>query len=187
MRRTLLALCAVGSAAYATTLLALDLNALTTQADVVVRGRVVRVAARWTKDHARIVTDTELAVTETWKGAPTRHLTVMQPGGEVGDLGQLVEGVAKFKVGEEVVLFLEARGDRFTVAGMAQGRFLIESPTNGQPSIARQDQCDDLYLLSQRTRQAVSPAPLALTVEALKQQVVVLAPSAPPPATRVVP
>jgi hypothetical protein len=162
---------------WATTLLSLDVAGLARSSDVVVRGKVVSVAPRWTKDHGRIITDTEVDVTEAWKGAPSKRITVMQPGGEIGEVGQRVEGVATFKPGEEVVVFLEARGDRFTMAGMAQGRFVVERSSDGTASFARQDQCADLYLVEAATRQAVSPAPLALSVDALKKQVLALAPA----------
>lgn len=74
--------------AQATTLLALDLDRLTSASDVVVRASVVRVQARWTSDHARIVSDVELQVHEAWKGAPARRVVVVLPGGAVGEVGQ---------------------------------------------------------------------------------------------------
>jgi hypothetical protein len=179
MKRAVLLLCAVGSVASATTLLALDVDALTSSSDAVVRGRVVSATPRWTRDHLRIVTDTVVEVSETWRGAASGRITVMQPGGEVGEVGQRVESVATFKPGEEVVLFLEARGDRFTVAGLAQGRFVVERSSDGAATFARQDQCGDLELRDRATGQAVGAAPVALTVEALKRRVLRLAPAEP--------
>ncbi len=165
--------------ALATTMLSLSVDGLATGADSVVRGKVVSVVPRWTMDHARIITDTTIEVSETWKGAATRQVVVMQPGGEIGDVGQHVEGIARFSPGEEVVLFLEARGaERFTVAGMAQGRFRVEKQSDGTMQ-ARQDQCGDLYTVDAATRQPVSRPPISLPVEALKQRVRVLIPSTP--------
>jgi hypothetical protein len=129
------------------------------------------VTPRWTRDGGRIVTDVELTVAETWKGAVPRTVVVMQPGGEVGELAQYVEGAATFAVGEEVVLFLEARGTRYTVAGMAQGRLKVERGASGTSASARQDQCAQLRLLDPGTGGEVAPAPLALTVDALRARV----------------
>jgi len=161
----------MAGSAQATTMLALDLDALAGSADAVVRARVVKVTPRWTRDGGRIVTDVELAVTETWKGGVARTIVVMQPGGVVGDLGQHVEGAATFAPGEEVVLFLEARGDRFTVSGMAQGRFKVEASSDGTAVYARQDQAGALRLLDPATRQEVAQAPLSLSLPAMRKQV----------------
>src|SRR5689334_5284575 len=112
--------------AHATTLLALDVPALTKGSSAVVRATVRSVDARWTKDGGRIMTDVVLEVSEPWKGTPGKQVTVMQPGGVVGDVGQLVHGTAKFTVGEDVVVFLEPRGDRYLLTGMLQGKFRVE-------------------------------------------------------------
>jgi hypothetical protein len=165
--------------AFATTMLSLNVDGLATAADSVVRGKVVSVVPRWTQDHARIITDTTIEVSETWKGAASKQVVVMQPGGEIGEVGQHVEGIAQFTPGEDVVLFLEARGtERFTVAGMAQGRFRVERLSDGTTQ-ARQDQCGDLYLVDSATKQPVSRPPLAMPIETLKQRVRVLLPAEP--------
>ncbi len=81
------------SLAAATTLLALDVPALTKGSALVVRATVRSVEARWTKDGGRIMTDAVLDVTETWKGAPTKQVTVMQPGGIVGEVVHIKEAI----------------------------------------------------------------------------------------------
>jgi hypothetical protein len=96
--------------ALASTVVAMDVPTVTKAADVVVLGVVRQSVPRWTRDRTRIITDTEIEVAETWKGASRARIVVMQPGGVVGDVGQKVEGVATFAEGERVVLFLEARG-----------------------------------------------------------------------------
>lgn len=162
----------LAAGAHATTLLALDLDTLAGTADAVVRAQVVKVSSRWTRDGGRIVTDVELRVAEAWKGGVERTIVVMQPGGVVGDLGQHVEGAATFAPGEEVVLFLEARGGRFTVAGMAQGRFKVEAGSDGAAATARQDQAGQARLIDPATGREVAPAPLTLPLAAMKQRVV---------------
>jgi hypothetical protein len=157
--------------ATATTMLALDLVGLTRTADTVVRGRVVSSQARWSANHSRIITDTTIEVTDTLKGHGTKTVVVMQPGGEVGEVGQHVEGVARFQKDEEVVVFLEARGtERFTLSGMAQGRFKVERAADGTVR-ARQDQCADLYLVDRDSRQPTSRAPIDLPLEDLRQRI----------------
>lgn len=170
--RTLLLL-AVLTAAWgnATTLLALDVPALTKGSAVVVRATVRSVEARWTKDGGRIMTDAVLDVTEPWKGAPARQIIVMQPGGVVGEIGQLVHGTVRFTVGEDVVVFLEPRGDRYLLTGMLQGKFKVETSSDGKAVFARQELEGDALLVDPATRQAVAPAAVVLPIDKLRAQV----------------
>lgn len=167
--------------AQATTMEARDVEALTRESQLVVRARVLTGQARWTADRARIVTDTEVEVLETWKGEARRSLVVMQPGGVVGDLGQRVAGAATFTPGEEVVLFLEARGGAFTVSAMSQGVFRVEA------GHARRDFGGALVVDPVTHRPVTKPEP-ALDVATLEARVraAARAPAsdANPPATR---
>lgn len=190
MKRLSLALTVLAATlASATTMLALDVTGLTYASDAVVRGTIVSVEPHWSGDNARIFTDAEVQVTEVWKGPSTlKTLTAMQPGGELGDVGQRVHGVATFAPGEEVVLFLEKRGPRFTITGMAQGKFRIEG------GVASAAPNSELALLDPATHQPVSRPPLSMPLETLKAQVkaaVLQAPVEPKnpkvPGTRVTP
>ncbi|MHB8873799.1 MAG: hypothetical protein ACYC8T_08955, partial [Myxococcaceae bacterium] len=126
-----------GTAAGATTLLAMDVPALARGADAIVRGSVVGVTSRWTGDHQRIVTEVQIEVADRLKGTAPQIVTVVQPGGVVGDIGQRVSGLASFAEGEEVVVFLERRaGGTFLVEGMAQGKFRVERSSDGKAAYA---------------------------------------------------
>ncbi len=81
-----------GLPAAATTMLRIDLPELAQSADTVVHGTVRRVESRWSGDKRRIVTDVEIEVTESLKGQPGSTVLVVQPGGQVGDIGQMVHG-----------------------------------------------------------------------------------------------
>lgn len=161
--------------AHATTLIALDVPALTKGSDRVVRGTVKSVAPRWTQDGARIMTDAVIEVRETWKGAPKDTVTVMQQGGVIGEVGQLVHGTIPFRAGDEVVLFLEQRGARFLITGMMQGVFRVEGAD------ARQALEGDALFLDAATRQPVQPPSLTLPLSALRAQVAATLPGAPQP------
>ncbi len=167
MKRLTLALFALAATfASATTMLALDVTGLTWASDAVVRGTIVSVEPHWSGDNARIFTDAEVQVTEVWKGASTiKTLTAMQPGGEIGDVGQRIHGVATFTPGEDVVLFLEKRGPRYTVTGMTQGKFRIEA------GVASTAPDTELSLLDPATHQPVSRPPLSMPLDTLKAQV----------------
>ncbi len=166
----LLALLGVG-VAQATTLLSLDVAGLTKSSTVIVRATVRSVASRWTKDGGRIMTDAVMDVSETWKGPPSTELVVMQPGGIVGDVGQIVHGTVKFAPGDEVVVFLEPRGDRFLLTGMVQGRFKVERSSDGKATFARQELEGEALFLDPATHQPVAPGGVTLPIDVLRAQV----------------
>ncbi len=169
-RRAAMGLVAVlATSAQATTVLALDLPRLTHASDAVVHAKVERVEARWSTDHSRIVTDVELVVVEPLKGTPGARVVLRQPGGNLGRVGQRVEGAPVFVPGEEVVVFLEAQGPDFTVTGLSQGKFRVERATADAP-LALQSMGEALYL-DPITAEQVSPVPLALPLEVLKARI----------------
>lgn len=151
--------------AFATTLLKLDLPALTKTSASIVRGSVKSSRASWNADHTRISTSIVITVRETWKGEPATEITVTQEGGVVGDVGQLVHGTVVFKTGDEVVLFLEEHGPRFILTGMVQGVFRVEGKT------ATQAVENDAFMIDPMTRQPVAPAALSMSVDELALQV----------------
>lgn len=167
----LLAMLFAAAVAQATTLLALDVPSLTKASSAVVRATVRSNATRWTNDGGRIMTDTVLEVTESWKGTPGKYITVMQPGGVIGDIGQIVHGTVKFTPGEDVVLFLEPRGDNFLLTGMMQGKFWVEATSSGKTSYVHQSTEAQAALVDPLSRQRVHPEALVLPIEKLRSQV----------------
>jgi hypothetical protein len=106
--------------AMASLLRALDLAALTADADRIVVADVLSTRATWDGAHRTIFTTVEIAVRESWKGdAPAgRQLTLRQLGGTVGDIELTVRGMPVFTTGERSLLFLR----RSQVVGMSQGK-----------------------------------------------------------------
>lgn len=161
----------VAPVALATTLLKADVATLTRGSSAVVVGKVVGSSSRFTEDKARIITDTEIAVTQTIKGEVPARVTVMQPGGEVGDVGQKVAGTARFSDGEEVVLFLEKRGARFFVTGLAQGKFTVQRSSDGKSAWALPPAGLDAELIDPVTRQPTRPDGKPVLLETLIAQI----------------
>jgi hypothetical protein len=112
--------------AAAATFVATSVEQAARASDAVVRGKVVSKAARMTADGSGIVTDVEIVVASAWKGAPDSTVRVTVRGGEVGSLGMKVDASPSFQEGEEVVVFLARRGERWHVAGHALGKFRVE-------------------------------------------------------------
>lgn len=109
-------------------------NDLTNRADVVVVGRVSKVQSAWTSDRTRIVTNVSLAVDQQLKGEGTGGtLSLVTLGGEVDGVGEWYSHSARFKQGEEVVVFAKKdMNGRFRVASGAQGKFpVLRDPEKG--------------------------------------------------------
>lgn len=139
--------------ALATTLLQLSIATLSQRAGLIVQGTVTGHVSRWSGDRARIVTDVTVAVTDTLKGTAPSTVTVTQLGGEVGDVGQRVDGVATFHDGEEVIVFLEAYGPTYQLVGMAQGKLAVQRSTDGKVAFAIPDPGAAALLLDPVTRE----------------------------------
>jgi hypothetical protein len=130
----------LAAAASATIITFETLDDMARRVPVIVRGRVARSVAAWDADRSRIWTWTELVVTDSLKGEVKGVVLVKQPGGEVGPMGQAVAGAAKFREGEECVLFLEgAPGEpgTFSVSGLSAGKVSF-TEWQGQPAAVRQ-------------------------------------------------
>jgi hypothetical protein len=153
----------------ATTMLRIELSELAQTADTVVHGTVRRMESRWSGDRTRIVTDVEIQVSETLKGQAGSTVVVIQPGGRVGDIGQVVHGLASFTEGEEVVVFLERRGaSAFRVTGMAQGKYQVRRSADERSVLAVPENTGDTLLLDPATRQPTATAQRTLTLDELK-------------------
>jgi hypothetical protein len=125
--RWLLVCLALAVEAQAAVVGASELEALARAAQVVVRGKVLSVEARWDEKHRAIHTYARVEVVERLKGGGSTVVEVRQPGGVVGPLGQHVAGAAAFRVGEETVLFLEPVGSNvFTLTALSAGKVLLE-------------------------------------------------------------
>jgi hypothetical protein len=159
----------LGLPAAATTMLRIDLTELAQTADTVVHGTVRRMESRWSGDHRRIITDVELEVSETLKGQAGSTVLLIQPGGRVGDIGQVVHGLASFSEGEEVVVFLERHGsEAFKVKAMAQGKYQVRRSADSKTVLAVPQDTGDSLLLDPATRKPAASEQKTLTLEELK-------------------
>lgn len=163
--------CALAGPVGATTVLRMEVAELSKEADVVVRGKVASMQSRWTEDKRRIVTEITIEVAEALKGTPGKTVTIVQPGGVVGDIGQKAHGMPEFEKDSEVVVFLEQRGDKvFSVVGLAQGLFKVDRSTDGKGIYVTPAEVDAI-VLDPTTRTQVPPRTTSLTLDSLKQTV----------------
>jgi len=123
--------------ATATTVFDLTLSEMVEASSYVVHAVVQRTEVKnlGSDEAPRIVTDTTFNVVRVLKGTANGPTFVLsQVGGTWGGETLAIVGAPSFVEGEEVILFLEWRGDRFAVCGMKQGVYRI-----GPDQVARRD------------------------------------------------
>lgn len=110
--------------------------------DVIIRGRVTRVAAGSDPRVHALYTYVTLDVTDVIKGAVRdRSITIKQLGGKLGSSALVIAGQPTFATDEDVIVFLEIRPRDHTLSTTAlwQGKFTV-TPDGASGGIAsRQD------------------------------------------------
>ena len=120
--------------AGATSAIRLTPEELAKRANRVGEGEVVSVESEWSADGKRIISRVRLRMEANWKGEG-EEVEIVVPGGTVGELTQIVQGMPAFEEGEKVVVFLEKPAPQpgFRVVGLAQGKFRVaEVPEQGR-------------------------------------------------------
>ena len=104
---------------------------LAEHASLVIRGVVLSKTVK--KDSVKgIVTEIELQVRETWKGSSRgKSITIVQPGGILGEQRVVTSSEANYKIDEDVVLFLAAREDgKYLTVSAGNGKFHVDSSSS---------------------------------------------------------
>ncbi len=84
----------------------------------------------------RIVTYTRVRVDTAVAGALPQDVWVRSLGGNIGRIGQSVEGEPSFADGQSSLVFLRARDTGFEVTARAQGQFAITASEGKEPRLA---------------------------------------------------
>ena len=133
---------------------------LTDQADVVAVGKVSALTSDWNADRTRIHTRVRIDVREFLKGGgPDQSLTVLTAGGEVGDVGEIYSGMARFRSNEEVVVFARTkRAQDHELVGGEQGKVHVsEDMATGVKTVPRGIRLDDFRSEVKSAAQADRP------------------------------
>jgi len=123
---------AVASPVMAGMMQPVPVEALATNAEVVIHGKVIGKTVQRDPE-GRIYTRVQLEITEVWKGNVSPEFTIVHGGGRIGNEESRASIQVSYEIGEEVVAFLRRnhRGEGVTV-GMVQGKFHVESePSTG--------------------------------------------------------
>jgi hypothetical protein len=121
---------------------ALSLEDMVAQSDVIAIGNCVETKSVWTD--GTLVTLATVSVSESLKGAESGNLTVVLPGG--ADVNRKIPiamsypGAPRLTPGEDVFLFLTPDTDSgmgYNVTGFSQGKFSIVNDEDGVPVVSR--------------------------------------------------
>lgn len=134
---------AVTVPARATVMVEVSLDDMVRGADAIVRGTITRTGVRMQIEdgHMEPYSVSEVAVDEWLSGPGDDHVTVRERGGEWQGAGHFIDGTPHYRVGEEVILFLERNpsGRDFCTYAMAQGKFIVRRGVPGTPGQVRRD------------------------------------------------
>ena len=119
------------SAARATMMQAATLDDKVEHANAIVVGRVLKKEARWDPQQRWILTYTTFRVEKSLKGITMPEVTVVTPGGQMGDVYQDTIGVPDFEVGSENVVFIKNTNAGPTVLYFDQGAYEVAKDTRG--------------------------------------------------------
>lgn len=102
-------------------------------AAAIIVGKCVRQESRWDDSRRWILTYSTFQVEKLMKGSMAlRELTIVTPGGRVGELYQDTIGVPDFREGDERVLFVKNTDAGPTVLYFDQGAYLVEKDARGE-------------------------------------------------------
>lgn len=113
---------------------------LTLQAQNILIGTCTSIRSEWNEAGTKIFTYVTVSLQSSLKGDQNQgEIVIRQLGGEVGEVGMLVEGTTAFEEGEQVLLFLKKGRKRFhRVLGLYQGKFSIDhDATSGRKVLSR--------------------------------------------------
>ena len=139
-----LTLVGVATSASATVMVEISLDTMIQDADVIVRGTVVESGVRMNANGDSFVPETltTVRVTEWLAGEGGETVQLRELGGTWQGGGLRYEGTPQYRVGEEVILFLERRPEAphdLRTMGMVQGKFGVRHGVPGVPSSVHRD------------------------------------------------
>ena len=151
---------------HASVVVRMDLPKLVEVSDSIVQGTVTRVEVTWDPDAKMVYTSARIKIDDRLKGDRSQELTIRQEGGKIGAMTVHVSGSPSFRVGQQMIVFLDSRADgTFNVVGLTQGKYDI---VNG----AAVSNVSGLELLNETTGRIERPGTSAmLNVDALKARI----------------
>jgi len=115
----------------------LSFDELVTRATGIYEGRIVDKRTAWNEERTLILTHYTLEVGQTLKGIPTARVSFSELGGEIDGLALEVEGVPRYELGEEAVVFFHAEKGRVMTLNWYHGKFPVSRARGGEKTVAQ--------------------------------------------------
>ncbi|HVJ28136.1 MAG TPA: hypothetical protein VM493_11375 [Vicinamibacterales bacterium] len=111
----------------ATVLVPAEFREIVSGSQIIVHGRISEVRPEWIDGRRRIESVITLQAASFYRGTSAQTITFRVPGGQIGRYKSVTVGAPEFNAGDEVVLFLKARGPSVPqVFGFNQGVFRVD-------------------------------------------------------------
>jgi len=118
--------------AHASLMRAMPFDDKVAHAASIVLGKCVATKSQWDPEHRFIVTYSTFQVEDSIKGASAAQVTIVTPGGTVGNLQQDTIGVPTFREGDENIVFTKATNLGPTVLYFDQGTYDVNPNERGE-------------------------------------------------------
>ena len=149
----------------ATTVVKMDLAALVKTSDSIVQGVVTNVETKWDAGRRMAFTETTIDISDRLKGDRSQEVTIRHEGGKIGSMTIDVSGTPKFRVGDDVIVFLKSMPDgTFYVVGLDQGKYAV----SGDAAVSN---TSSLEVIDPATGRILTGATTKTSVNSLKAQI----------------
>lgn len=111
--------------AEATLARAVDFDTKVADSQAIILGQVTRTESRFDASHRWILTYSTFKVERSIKGQSMQEITLVTPGGKVGDLYQATIGIPVFEKGDQNVVFVKNTAAGPTVSFFEQGTYNV--------------------------------------------------------------
>lgn len=132
---TALAAFLIATDAHATLQRAIEFDQKVDQAAAIVLAKVARTHSQWDPSHRWILTYSTFTVEQTLKGPAPAEVTLVTPGGAVGNVVQSTIGIRPFHEGDENVVFIKNTTAGPTVLYFDQGAYDVKADEHGEKMI----------------------------------------------------
>lgn len=104
-----------------------SIEELTIESDLIVRAKVIARDCKW-EDEAlkKINTIVYLSVDEYLKGSGKDNIKIVQMGGKIDDVEDIIYGTPRLNLNDELLLFLVKNNNHYRIHSIALGFFKIE-------------------------------------------------------------
>lgn len=110
-----------------------SIQELTIESDLIIRGKVSAIEYKWENQSLKkINTLIRINVGEYLKGEGKNDIEIVQMGGKIDDIEDIIFGTPQFKINDDVLLFLVFDNNKYVIHSIALGCYKIIIDKNQQ-------------------------------------------------------